>query len=67
VSRRTMLAGRFRRSIVGRVRRQSSRKTAAHREVSQRARTWMMVDVVAVVGVACREAEVALSPCWDWK
>jgi len=25
----------------------------------------MMADVVAVVGVACRGLEVALSPCWD--
>lgn len=24
----------------------------------------MMADVVAVVGVACHEVEVALSPCW---
>ena len=25
----------------------------------------MIADVVVVVGVACHEVEVALSPCWD--
>ena len=60
-----MLEGRFRRSIVGKVRRRLSRMMAAHREGQQRSKTWMMADVVAVVGVACHVLEVALSPCWD--